>query len=192
MKWKSTLGFFHPEKASVVQTIIEQYVTSETNCVEIGVLCGKSLMHLVEHSNPNHVYAIDPFEGGTQQQLSLDNIMMVEVNYNEHYDFDKVTKKFQDYDNVTIIKGYSPLHDYDMPDIGYAFIDGNHTKEHVIADAEWVYSCMQEGVMIFDDYGIEGVEEAVKEFATKYNLDINLSETPTPQTTIAWILVKKG
>lgn len=191
MKWKSTPGYFHPDKASIVEGLIKDNVTSETNCVEIGVLCGKSLMHLVEHSNPNHVYAIDPFEGQQTQELTLDGILMVEVDFSKTYDYDKVLKKFDDYKNVSVIKGYSPMYDLDLPDIGFAFIDGDHSKESVSKDAEWIYSKMSKGLIVFDDYALEGVADAVEEFAEKYSLNVHKSNPPSVQTTIAWIFIEK-
>jgi len=63
LKWQSTIGFFNPEKALTVEELIKTYVTPDTNCIEVGVFCGKSLMHLLEVGNPKHVFAIDPFEG---------------------------------------------------------------------------------------------------------------------------------
>lgn len=191
MKWKSTPGYFHPDKASIVEGLINDTVTSETNCVEIGVLCGKSLMHLVEHSNPNHVYAIDPFEGQQTQELTLDGILMVEVDFSKTYDYDKVCNKFKEYDNVTIIKGFSPIYDLDLPDIGFAFIDGDHSKESVSRDAEWIYSKMSKGLIVFDDYALEGVADAVEEFAQKHQLEVHKSNPPSVQTTIAWIFIEK-
>lgn len=192
LKWQSTVGYLFPEKAIIIEQLIKEHVNENTNCIEVGVFCGKSLMHLLETSKPKHVFAIDPFEGNVVQTVMHDDFFGLEIDRTQHYQYDKVVKKFDEFDNVTIIKDYSPLENYLMPEIGYAFIDGNHGKDSVLKDAEWIYSLMSEGVMVFDDYAIEGVEEALKIFARKHNLKIHLSTPENYLNTVAWILVKKG
>jgi len=190
LKWQSTIGFFNPEKASVIEELIKTYVTPDTNCIEVGVLCGKSLMHLLEVGNPKHVFAIDPFEGNIQQTLK--SVIDMDIDYSMHYQYDKVLRRFKDFDNVTFYKDYSPLTDQTFPDIGYAFVDGNHSKESVLKDAEWIYSLMNKGIIVFDDYAIEGVKNALVYFAEKYKLEICISKPSYRENTIAWIIVEKG
>ena len=192
LKWQSTVGFLFPEKAICIEELIKEHVDENTNCIEVGVFCGKSLMHLLENSKPKHVFAIDPFERNVVQSVMHDDFFGLEIDRTPHYQYDKVIKKFDEFDNVTFIRDYSPLENYPMPEIGYAFIDGDHSKESVLKDAEWIYSLMTEGVIVFDDYAIEGVKEALNIFAQKYNLEINLSKPNHHLNTVAWILVKKG
>lgn len=188
-KWQTIAGYVHPWKAELLEHLINTYVNSDTNCLEIGVLCGKSLMHLLETRTPKHVYAVDPFTTTHRQTVTSPTFgMSFDLNYDHYYSFDRVSKKFEEFDNVTIIEGYSPLYEYDMPEIGYAYIDGNHHKDSVSADAEWVYSLMNHGIMVFDDYDLDGVEEALDEFVKTYNLSVHLSEN----NQLAWVLVNKG
>ena len=147
-------------------------------------------MHLLELGNPKHVFAIDPFEGNIQQTLK--SVIDLDIDYSMHYKYDKVVRRFKDFDNVTFYKEYSPLTDQTFPDIGYAFIDGNHSKESVLKDAEWIYSLMNKGVIVFDDYAIEGVKNALVYFAEKYKLEICISKPSYRENTIAWIIVEKG
>tara|TARA_B100002019_G_C21218136_1_gene573114 strand:- start:123 stop:692 length:570 start_codon:yes stop_codon:yes gene_type:complete len=187
-KWQSMVGYVYPWKATVLENLIKQHVDSNTNCIEVGVLCGKSLMHLLEVGKPKHVFGIDPFTGKHQQTVQFKDLLDIDINYDTQYDYDRVTDHFKEFDNVTIIKDYSPLHNYEMPEIGYAFIDGNHYYDNVLADAEWIYSLMQKGIMVFDDYDLDGVAEALDVFAEKHNLTISTSDNRE----LAWILVKKG
>ena len=190
LKWQSTIGYFNPEKASAVENLIKNNVTLDTNCIEVGVFCGKSLMHLLEVGNPKHVYGIDPFEGGTSQTVS--SIIDIDLNFDNHYKYDKVLRKFKDYDNVTLYKEYSPMTDKTFPDIGYAFIDGDHSSQSVLKDAEWIYSIMKKGVIVFDDYAMPEVKQAIDTFADKHRLIINLSNPTYPENKIAWIMIEKG
>ena len=147
-------------------------------------------MHLLELGNPKHVFAIDPFEGNIQQTLK--SVIDLDIDYSMHYKYDKVVRRFKDFDNVTFYKEYSPLTDQTFPDIGYAFVDGNHTKENVLKDAEWIYSLMTNGIIVFDDYAIEGVKNALVYFAEKYKLELVVSNPTYRENTIAWIIVEKG
>ena len=51
---------------------------------------------------------------------------------------------------------------------------------------------MSNGVIVFDDYAIEGVKDAVSYFAEKYKLEVCLSDPTNSENTIAWILIEKG
>ena len=192
LKWQSTIGFLNPEKASIIENLIKTHVSADTNCIEVGVFCGKSLMHLLEVGNPKHVFAIDPFEGNVKQTVNTITGMNIDIDYNMHYKYDKVLRRFKDFDNVTFYKEYSPLTDQTFPNIGYAYIDGNHGKQEVLDDADWIYSLMSNGVIVFDDYAIEGVKDAVSYFAEKYKLEVCLSDPTNSENTIAWILIEKG
>jgi len=191
LKWQSTIGFLNPEKSSIIEELIKTHVTPDTNCIEVGVFCGKSLMHLLEVGNPKHVFAIDPFEGNVNF-TAITVTGGIDIDYNMHYKYDKVLRRFKDFDNVTIYKEYSPLTDQTFPDIGYAYIDGNHCKQEVLDDAEWIYSLMNKGVIVFADYSIESVKEALNIFAEKYKLEVCFSKPIYRENTIAWIIVEKG
>ena len=181
-KWQSMVGFLYPSHASILDKLIKKYVNEETICLEIGVFCGKSLMHLLEIGKPKYVYAIDPFEGQPTQDISYGEIDL-RIDYANQYQYNKVIKHFKDFDNLTIIKGYSPLPDLELPRIGYAFIDGNHGYKEVLADADWVYTLMDKGVIVFDDYEKEGTSQAVSEFCEKNCLELEVSDCGE----IAWI-----
>ena len=60
LKWQSHCWLSIPEKAICIEELIKEHVDENTNCIEVGVFCGKSLMHLLENSKPKHVFAIDP------------------------------------------------------------------------------------------------------------------------------------
>jgi hypothetical protein len=184
-KWQTMAGYVYPWKAELLEHLISTHVDKNTNCLEIGVLCGKSLMHLVETCTPKHVYAVDPFIEMHRQATTSSTGITIDIDYHSQYSYDRVSKKFKDFDNVTIIKGYSPLYDYDLPEIGYAFIDGNHHKDCVIDDINWVYSLMKNGIIVFDDYDLDGVAEAIDEFIEKHNLSVHVSDN----NQLAWVLV---
>jgi hypothetical protein len=194
MNWKSVIGFLHPEKAEAVRSLIENYVSSDSVCLEIGTYCGKSLMHLLEHSNPKHVYAIDPFEGDINTQLTvLDNdpFAFDTISTPSQYDYDKVKKKFLGFTNVTIIKDKSPLHDDIIPNIiDYAYIDGDHTYSGASADLNWVYKKMNSGVIVIDDYAIDTVQHAVDDFVKNNALTLQTSSPSHPNNVIAWIHIQ--
>jgi len=198
-KWFSTVGYFHQDKALTVRKLMDQYITQDSVCVEIGVFCGKSLMHLVENSSPKRIIAVDPFEGQVSDTIvghaiefhtETDHTMQFDfgtVDYNVHYDYDKVKRMFKDYPHVELIKAYSPIPDLELPIIDFAFIDGDHTLSGIINDLEWIYP-VSDGVIVIDDIAILDVRQGVEAFCEQHNLTYH----QTAGTDIAWIITEKG
>jgi len=115
--------------------------------LEIGSYCGRSTICLAQTAES--VYAVDTFDGRatTSPRDTLAELCGNLITYG-------VMEK------VTICRGSS---DMTVPNIetafDLAFIDGDHTREAVLRDAEMARAKLKEGgVLVFHDYGRPGDE----------------------------------
>lgn len=181
------LGYLNYEKAQTIQKLINEYVNDNSVCLEIGIYCGKSLMHLLAHSNPKKVIGIDPFIENVPDSdihIPLQKDMLGALGTVQHtgYKFETVKSLFEEFNNVEIVKAFSPVLDLELQALNYVYIDGDHSYESVLADLRWVYP-KTDGVIILDDIHMDSVRSALEDFGKPYEV----SKEQFEGNQIAWI-----
>ncbi len=153
---------------------------------EVGVFCGEYTEALLK-TNAKTVYAVDTWANG-------------DGTFNEQCFQAFLRRTVLNKDKLSIIKEDSVTASKGFKDgsLDFVYIDADHSYECVKADLEcWWPKIKQGGALSGDDFahgclarcpqltkdtGISGVDTAVREFAEKYGLTLNL----TKQGNINW------
>lgn len=155
--------------------------------VEVGVREGNFSKFILENTNVEKLYSVDPWEFNP------------ELNYPEKA-YDECKQQLSGYGSRSIlIKGYSPnvCVDFEKESLDFVYLDGLHSYEAVSADiAGWWPLLKSGGIMAGHDFNpIEwsGVVRAVSEFAQAHNLTIHLTGITfyTDEKQPSWILFKE-
>lgn len=98
---------------------------------------------------------------------------------NRHYFdcFDLVQKNFEDFENITLVKGVVPqsLDTVSIDSVAYLSIDMNLAAPEVAAMRHFWPKLVTGAVVVLDDYGFAGFEEqkeAMDAFAREMNVEI--------------------
>lgn len=160
-----------------------KYINEGDLCAEIGVWHGGFASKILE-CKPSKLHLIDPWK----HQDVIDRCYSIEQEKMDKI-YDKVVKKFSEFDNVTIHRRFStdvcfPKHYFD-----WIYIDADHSYDAVKKDLEFYYPLMKKGgYLCGDDYGLwssnpkkgfgsdggGGPKPAVDEFVQSHNLKIEI------------------
>jgi hypothetical protein len=147
---------------------IINYTKNRNEAVEIGSWVGNTTKQL---SNKfEKVYAIDPYEGGYDDEDKCSSQPMDEIE-NEFKENMKGLK------NIVHIKEKSnqAINKFEDESLDFVFIDGSHKYEDVKEDIEtWKNKIAPNGCIAGHDYHIiEGVTKAVDEIFPKEKIQIH-------------------
>lgn len=135
--------------------------------VEIGVFDGSSSRVLISHFPDAEIYLIDPWraEGyvGTEGAGKKGRQLLSQELWDGYYE--TVSRDFEDYPNVRIIRTTSIEASNRLSDFDLIFLDADHSYKHVLNDIKaWLPKLNQNGLFICHDYGssrFPGVKRAV-------------------------------
>jgi predicted O-methyltransferase YrrM len=99
-------------------------------------------------------------------------------------EFEQAVENLADFGNVEVVQAHSAdyLKGYEGPLLDMVFVDGDHRREGVLADAEWWRWLKRGGMLLFHDYTLAGkrrtpeVYEAVNEWKEKMGLIADLED----------------
>ena len=148
------------------------------NYLEIGVYNGDSIAKLAKMHPNRTIYAVDPFieDGYTSHDTGVDRgeyMSQQETNTRQN---------IEGLDNVVLFKMTSQEFSEMLTDemvklmnIGHVLIDGSHHYKDVVIDYELSTRLFdsRQGIAVFDDANLPGVDQARKEFHEKYNSNID-------------------
>lgn len=141
-------------------------IANLTRFVEIGVYSGASITflakQLIERGTPFELYAVDLWD-----QVNAETDYKREVGTPIWSEFIERIERQGVSGHIRILKKESAAAAAHFKDksVGFAFIDANHDKPHVIADIQaWLPKIAPGGILAGHDYGEPcGVKEAVDE-----------------------------
>lgn len=142
-----------------------QFIKAEWTGVEIGVFMADSSQMMLRHCQ--FLYLIDPCE---PYEGNPDNDYF-SIEEGIHKKLERSTGRYE------FIRGLShEVHDR-IPEVDFAFIDGNHTYEYVSRDIGIYWLHVRRGGLISGhDYGsgFPGVVQAVTEFSLEIKLPVEI------------------
>jgi hypothetical protein len=142
-------------------------------CAEIGVFRGEFAQWIADIVQPSVLYLIDPWE--SPMGWFLDGEWM---NCPGEESLQIVRAKFAADGRVVIIRDSSPGALPGIPPLDFAYIDGDHHYESVLADLEAVLPRMNPGGWIcghdYCEIFDHAVPRAVSEFCSRYGLRIDI------------------
>lgn len=154
--------FFHDR--SELLPIIER-VPQRGIMVEVGSLAGFSTRLFARHFE--HVYSVDPYEAGYDAQDPNSAAARLALAR------EMFTLRFIDEPNVTQFREPSAEACSRFPDgtLDFIYIDAGHNYPAVTADIRcWLPKLRDGGVMAGDDYGWDGVAQAVREVLPEHDV----------------------
>lgn len=140
--------------------------------VEIGVRFGYNAKFVLSNYNIEKIYLIDPY---------VELPYLTEIFSKEQVDEYKATAKkllTEFKDKCVWLEDFSENVHENVPNesIDVLYIDGNHSKESVLLDLEnYIPKVKEGGLIIGDDFNEQGVEEAIREYGKKHDVDFNIS-----------------
>jgi len=141
---------------------------------EIGVREGHFSKYIVENTNIEKWYSIDPWENNPELP-------------NAEVALESAKNMFEPFgERIEMIKGYSPQAADLIEDnsLDFIYIDGMHTYDEVKADINAWWSKLKDGgILAGHDYHLEdwpGVYNSVNEFVEENNLKLNITGTEAP------------
>lgn len=154
----------------VLPDLIKQY-NLKRGC-EVGVLFGTQSVAILQESNIEHLYCVDPFKSYEEHNNLVGGFSQP--------DFDVLHKlvelRLGQYPSrATVIREPSPQASVHIPNhsLDFVYIDGDHSKDAVAADLEaWYPKVRSGGFIIGDDYcgGWKSVIAAVDAFVARRKL----------------------
>ena len=132
-------------------------VPADQAIVELGSYRGKSTCYLatgaaLDYNAP--VYAVDAW---SEEVSAWRAAVLKSLPSPVYEDFTAQLDKAGVLDDVRVIRSLTTLAAelYDGPQVGLLYIDGDHSKEAVLADFRaWRKHLAQDAVIIFDDFGV--------------------------------------
>lgn len=185
--WSDTLGY------EVLLEVIERHRLDQVDgdVLEIGSLLGGGTAKLcrwfARKSAQKRVITVDVFDIGFDRTKTAEGWPMPDLyadivgDRDQRDVFDEVT---QDCSNLVVVVGDSA--DIDLPTerLAFAFVDGNHDKDHVRSDFERVWERLSPGgIVAFHDYGgdLPGVTQALHESIGRHSAQIARTWTQAPE-----------
>jgi predicted O-methyltransferase YrrM len=166
----SIQGWCSPEKATRMMDLI--YKTHPEVCVEVGVYGGSSVFPTataLKYLNQGVIYAIDPW----RNEDCLVGYKPGDPNYNwwNKIDLEEIYRgflhilkrhKLTDYCEVVRMTGAEAVSHFDDESIDILHIDGNHSEESALHDAQAYLPKVKKGGYIwFDDANWSSTKKAV-------------------------------
>lgn len=158
--------------------IYDLTVNSESVVLEVGVWEGDNA-ELIYNHNPKEMYLIDAWANQSGDKLyRLEKGQLPQHIFDNS--FNMVKAKFNNKDNVKIIKGFSMdlVKNYEDEFFDMIYIDAAHYYEAVKNDFEnWLPKVKVGGYICGDDYIVKekhkfGVIPAIDEFVEKHDVEI--------------------
>ena len=159
---------------------------------EVGVREGYFSKFILDNTSVKKLYAIDPWENNAELS-DCETVFRTCKSLLDPFG-----------DRAEMVKGYSPSASemFENNSLDFVYIDGLHDYESVKADIAGFYPKLKTGGIIAGhDYHLgdwPGVYNAVNEFITNNNLEINVTGTDSPDYEIendgdkpSWWAVKK-
>lgn len=162
-------------------TVLEEYLNEQDhnyNSLEIGVYNGDGTAFIGKSFPKKTVYAIDPFveDGNTDwmTRVGKDNPLLDQKNQFENHNrdltnvvlFEETSENFSNRLTEKMIEEMN---------VGGVIIDGDHSYEAVTVDYELamrIINKKKNGIIIFDDINVPGVEKGLNVFLKKYSHSI--------------------
>ena len=187
-------GWCSQEKAKKMMELI--YETQPNVCVEIGVFGGASIYptaSALKYLKKGKVYAIDPWENSAclvgYETMDPNYIWWsaVDLRWIYHTFLDMLKNySLKSYCHILKMTSKEALKYFDEESIDILHIDGNHTENVALGDAEMYFSKVKKGGYIWlDDANWPTTQKAVEFLLSRCEQDEMLS-------TGAYLLFRKG
>ena len=152
---------------------------------EIGVAEGRFSLEILNWGVPK-LYLVDIWESKPFYGDAASPQDWHDKNYREAQE-----RVAEFSDKVVFLRGLSSERAKDIPDnsLGMVYLDACHTYEAVLEDLHnYLPKLVHGGIMAGHDFlgKAYGVERAVREFAEKYNYQVNLIEEDSPENASFW------
>lgn len=148
---------------------------------EIGVAFGTQSIHILEHTNVDKLYCIDPYKHFSPNEYH-DGMNIEQCNFDILYL--TVHRRLAPYTNrVQILRETSEQanNHFENSSLDFIYLDANHSYEGVWADLNrWFDKVRAGGLLIGDDYGhicFPGVKQAVDRFFRERTLKVETFPT---------------
>ena len=170
-----------------VTNIINMY--NYKKVVEVGIGYGLHAKELLKNSNLEHLYLVDPtkyYPGDGFATDIMKTIPRVPNNqFNELYELIRNelspwSSKYTWYRKESLSITNSEIAD---GSVDCVFVDGDHTYDAVKHDLRfWWKKVRSGGMLLGDDYWMEGVARAVHEFAEENGLIVTFAPNPANES----------
>lgn len=174
------------------ELILHLNETKAETTAEVGVREGYFSKFILDNTSVKKLYAIDPWENNAELS-DCETVFRTCKNLLDPFG-----------DRAEMVKGYSPsaAEMFEDGSLDFIYIDGLHDYESVKADIAGFYPKLKfGGIIAGHDYHLgdwPGVYNAVNEFISENNLEINVTGTDSPDYVIehdgwkpSWWAVKK-
>ena len=175
VKNETMTGGWAPNYYGVFSAIINE--NNYKTIAEIGIGYGTHAKYILKTTNVDKIYLIDPMKFYENDLFATDIMAATPVipgnNFNELYGLindylSEYSERYTWFRNESLAIQDNQIADETLDCI---FIDGDHTYNAVFADLEFWWKKLRVGGQILgDDYWMESVSSAVKDFSKKYNL----------------------
>lgn len=163
------------------------------NCIEIGVWRGEFTRMLLDELEPERLTLIDPWMNFDERKHAFDGSTNTDTFERI---FLEVKQKFQQEitaGQVAIKRALSSvaLSEIEEDSLDFAYLDGDHSYDGVMADLEGVFPLMKVGgVIMMDDYHRRGwwgdaVIRAAQEFMGAHSREVQIRALKGAQLAIA-------
>lgn len=156
-------------------TAVGDYLPTNCNAVELGVLHGEFSKMILDFINPNRLFLIDPYKESVETYGA--DFEFLPCAYSTQKDYDNILIKFQEEIKTTKVVvdrrfSHEAVSDYPDKTFDFLYFDGCHLYPDTKKDlTDWVITLKDGGVIAGHDY-IElksfGVIRAVDEFIKEY------------------------
>jgi hypothetical protein len=159
-----------PDKRNFIFKLIKK----NSICCEVGVWRGDFSQIIIDKSQPQKLYLIDPWKDFGSDYFEKKHNKYSQENQNTR--FTLVNKRFKDQiekDIIIILRETSKDAIEKIQHIKFDFIylDGNHKYEFIKFDLENYFTLLaNEGYIVGDDYRLKDVKKAVNEFVENNNI----------------------
>lgn len=174
-KNETKTGGWAPNYYGIFSAIINE--NNYKTVAEIGIGYGTHAKYILKTTNVDKIYLVDPMKYYENDLFATDIMSTTPIipgnNFNELYGL--ITDYLAEYkDRYTWFRNESlAIQNNQIADesLDCIFIDGDHTYNAVFADLEFWWKKLRLGGQILgDDYWMESVSSAVKDFSKKYNI----------------------
>ena len=149
----------------------------ELKILQIGTFRGDASKWMLEEvlKNPNSIlYDVDTWEGSAEHTDLNEKFSEIEMSYNRNISGFKNVMK-----NKMTSDAFFEINEIEFD---FIYIDGDHHRDQVAADAENALKvCRTGGIVAFDDYGWDGMDgsenrpkDAIDNFLRKYGNRIEI------------------
>ena len=125
------------------------------NFMEVGVAAGDFSHFVASNVTLSNLYLVDKYNH-IDYRTGWDHIEGIRFDQNTHYDF--VSDRFQDFDNVTMLKGSSEdilkdLVDKNEIKFDVIYLDTTHKREELAVELKYSLELLKDnGILAFNDF----------------------------------------